>query len=248
MIEVENLSKVFWDRQRGAVYAVDGISFEVRPGEIFGLLGPNGAGKTTTLRILSTVLKPTSGKTKLAHFDVVSQPQEVRQNLGFISNSTGIYEKLTPTEMVEYFGRLYGLTKNRIAERTKEIFSLLAMEEFAHTLNGKLSSGMKQKVSLARTIVHDPPVLIFDEPTVSLDILVAKTVVDFIALCRTQKKCILLSTHIMSEAEKLCDRVGILHQGKILAMGTVEELKRQTQQKTLEEVFFSLVSNEKKVG
>ena len=244
MIEVENISKIFLDRKRGQIFAVDGISFDCKPGEIFGLLGANGAGKTTTLRILSTLLKPTEGKARVAGYDVSSKPQEVRQNIGFISNSTGIYEKLTPVEMVEYFGRLYGMDSKKIHERTEEIFSLLKMHDFAQTVNSKLSSGMRQKVSIARTIVHDPPVLIFDEPTVSLDIFVAKTVVDFIALCRDQKKCILLSTHIMSEAEKLCDRIAILHKGKILEMGTLEELRLKTGKTNLESIFFSIVGEE----
>ena len=241
MIEVENLGKIFLDRRRGEVRAVDDISFCCRPGEIFGLLGPNGAGKTTTLRVLSTVLQPSSGRAIVAGYDVVSQAQQVRENIGFISNSTGIYEKLTPQEMVSYFGCLYGMSKKQIAERIQKIFSLLDMHDFASTINSKLSAGMRQKVSIARTIVHDPPVLIFDEPTVSLDVLVAKTVVDFIALCRRENKCIILSTHIMSEAEKLCDRIAIIHKGNILAIGTLEELKEKTGQADLETVFFSLV-------
>ena len=241
MIEVENLSKTFLDRRRGEVKAVDAVSFHCRPGEIFGLLGPNGAGKTTTLRILSTVLQPTCGRAVVAGYDVVSNAQQVRSHIGFISNSTGIYEKLTPLEMVSYFGSLYGMTTQQIADRSEKIFSMLDMHDFATTINSKLSAGMRQKVSIARTIIHDPPVLIFDEPTVSLDVLVAKTVVDFIALCRRENKCIILSTHIMSEAEKLCDRIAIIHKGRILATGTLEELKEKTGQADLEAVFFSLV-------
>lgn len=241
MIEVNNLTKVFWDRMRGQVKAVDCISFTCMSGQIFGLLGPNGAGKTTTLRILSTVLKPHSGTAVVAGCDVLRDPQKVREKIGFISGTTGIYEKLTPLEMVHYFGRLYGMDKERLEERVEEVFSLLEMKDFAYTLNGKLSSGMRQKVSIARAIIHDPPVLVFDEPTVSLDVLVARSVQDFIAMCRERDKCVILSTHIMSEAEKLCDRIAIMHQGKILAEGTGEELRKKTGQSDLEGTFFSLV-------
>ena len=241
MLEVQNLSKIFFDHRRGAVKAVDDVSFACRNGEIFGLLGPNGAGKTTTLRILSTVLAPTKGRATVAGHDVVAEAEAVRRSIGFISSSTAIYDRITPVELLTYFGQLYGMTREQIARRTDEIVELFGMQEFAHTLNGNLSSGMRQKVSLARTIIHDPPVLIFDEPTVSLDVLVAKTVVDFIATCRERQKCVILSTHIMNEAEKLCDRIAIIHKGTILAIGTLTELRASIGLTSLEEIFFSLV-------
>lgn len=241
MIEVCGLSKTFWDRRRGQVLAVNDISFTCARGEIFGLLGPNGAGKTTTLRILSTVLTPTCGVARVAGYDVDRDARHVREKIGFISGSTGIYEKLTPLEMIEYFGKLHGMKKIDIRERSEKILHLLKMEDFAHTLNGKLSSGMKQKVSIARAIIHDPPVLIFDEPTISLDVLVARSVLDFIRTCRTENKCIILSTHIMSEAEKLCDRMAIIYQGKIVSAGTLEEIRLKTGEKDLESAFFFLV-------
>lgn len=244
MIEVRNLSKIFWDRRRGRVNAVDDISFTGNPGEIFGLLGPNGAGKTTALRVLSTVLKPTTGTATVAGHDVVREAQKVRESIGFISGSTGVYEKLTPEEMVAYFGQLHGMSKERVRQRTEEIFSLLEMHDFARTINGKLSSGMRQKVSIARAIVHDPPVLIFDEPTVSLDVLVARTVINFIRLCREQGKCVILSTHIMGEAEKLCDRIAIILRGKIVVQGNMEELRRESGFSDLEAIFFSFVKAE----
>ena len=193
------------------------------------------------MRVLSTVLKPSSGNVTVAGYDVAKEPQKVRAHIGFISNNTGIYEKLTPLEMVSYFGSLYGMNAEQIKQRNQEVFSLLEMNDFVHTINSKLSSGMRQKVSLARTIIHDPPVLIFDEPTVSLDILIAKAVVDFIHLCRNQGKCIILSTHIMSEAEKLCDRIAIIHNGTILCCGTLEELKKKTGKTDLEDIFFSIL-------
>ena len=173
MIQVERLCKSFLDYQRGWVSAVRDVSFDCRPGEIFGLLGPNGAGKTTTLRILSTVLKPTGGRAVVAGHDVVAEPQAVRANIGYMSASTGIYDRMTAWELVEYFGRLYGLTPERLRERMETIFDWLKMNDFRDVLGSKMSTGMKQKVSIARTIVHDPPVLIFDEPTSGLDVLVA---------------------------------------------------------------------------
>lgn len=241
MIQVENLAKDFHDLTRGPVFALDHVSFEVKPGEIFGLLGPNGAGKTTCLRILSTVLKPTEGVARVAGYDVVRQPERVRANIGFMSNNTGIYDRMTGWEMVEYYGRLYGIPEKQLQSRLEEIFNSLKMNDVRDVLGSKMSTGMKQKVSIARTIVHDPPVLIFDEPTSGLDVLVARAVLETISSLRDQGKCIIFSTHIMREVEKLCDRVAIIHRGRILASGTVAELVEQHQQPDIEEVFFKLI-------
>jgi sodium transport system ATP-binding protein len=180
MIRVENLAKEFPDLKRGSVMALDHVSFEVRPGEVFGLLGPNGAGKTTCLRILSTVLKPTAGRALVAGYDVAKQPEQVRANIGFMSSNTGIYDRMTAWELVEYYGRLYGMDETRLQSRLAEIFHTLQMDEIRDLLGSKMSTGMKQKVSIARTIVHDPPVLIFDEPTSGLDVLVARAVLETI--------------------------------------------------------------------
>lgn len=239
MIEVNNISKIFEDGGEKTA-ALQEISFMCKPGEIFGLLGPNGAGKTTCLRILSTVLNPTTGCAKVANYDVVKQAQEVRHKIGFISGNTGIYDRLTPQETIFYFGKLYGLSSKYLKARCEEIYETFQMTDFVHTLNGKLSTGMKQKVSIARTIVHDPPVLIFDEPTANLDILVAKNVLNFILDCREKGKCIILSTHIMSEAQKLCDEIGIIHKGKLLVQGKVKELCEKHNCKDIEDIFFSL--------
>src|SRR5262245_48904090 len=176
MIQVENLTKSFRDLRRGLVHAVDHVSFDAKPGEVFGLLGPNGAGKTTTMRILCTVLKPTSGVARLAGFDVVAEPSKVRQNIGFLSASTAIYDRMSAWEMVEYFGKLYGVAAERLRERMEAVFSTLQMNDFRDVLGARLSTGMRQKVSIARAIVHDPPVMIFDEPTLGLDVLVARSV------------------------------------------------------------------------
>ncbi|MBI2805056.1 MAG: ATP-binding cassette domain-containing protein [Planctomycetes bacterium] len=242
MIHVENLTKSFRDLRRGQVLAVDHISFDVSPGEIFGLLGPNGAGKTTTMRILCTVLKPTAGIAQLAGHDVVTHPSLVRQNIGFLSASTSIYDRMTAWEMVEYFGKLYGLTAERLRERMDAVFTTLQMNDFRDVLGAKLSTGMRQKVSIARAIVHDPPVMIFDEPTLGLDVLVARAVLQNIERLRDEGKCILYSTHIMREVEKICDRVAIVSKGKIQTCGTLQELRERHGQHDLEELFFQLVS------
>jgi sodium transport system ATP-binding protein len=241
MIEVNNLTKEFVDLGRGPVRAVDQVTFAVQPGEVFGLLGPNGAGKTTCLRILSTVLRPTSGEARVAGYDVVEHPEAVRANIGFMSGNTGIYDRMTAWELVEYYGRLYGMPEERLQARLEEIFTRLQMQEIRDLLGSKMSTGMRQKVSIARTIVHDPPVLIFDEPTSGLDVLVARAVLDQITELKKQDKCIIFSTHIMREVEKLCDRVAIIHRGRILAMGTLHELEEEHGESDLEELFFELI-------
>ncbi|MGE3855035.1 MAG: ABC transporter ATP-binding protein [Planctomycetota bacterium] len=238
MIRIDNLTKVFHDFKRGEIRAVDGISLDIPAGKIFGLLGPNGAGKTTTLRILGTVLEPTDGHAEVCGYNVRTHPVEVRRSIGYVSANTGIYERMTPREMIRYFGVLYGMDDMAISVRTNEIIEMLDMGEFADSMCQKLSSGQKQKASIARTIVHNPPVLIFDEPTVSLDVLVARDVVDFIAGCRGEGRCVILSTHIMGEAEKLCDDIAIIDHGRIVAQGTREELCGRTPSGRLEDFFF----------
>ncbi len=241
MVEVENLTKSFHDSSRGDVLALDHISFIARRGEIFGLLGPNGAGKTTALRILSTVLRPTGGSARVAGFDVAAQPDQVRRHVGFLSSSTGIYDRMSAWELVEFFGRLHGMEGAPLRARMEEVFALLQMNDFRDTFGARMSTGMKQKVSIARAIVHDPPVLIFDEPTAGLDVLVARNVLQTVQRFRGLGKCILFSTHIMREVEKLCDRVAILHRGRVLTCGTLDELRQRHGESDLEELFFSLV-------
>jgi len=241
VIQVDDLSKAFFDYRRGWVPAVDGVSFQCRPGECFGLLGPNGAGKTTTLRMLSTVLRPTGGRAIVAGHDVLDEPERVRASIGFMSAGTGIYDRMTAWELVEYFGRLYGMDPEGLRERMELIFDWLQMNDFRDVLGSKMSTGMKQKVSIARTIVHDPPVLIFDEPTSGLDVLVARAVQRKIAELRDAGKTVVFSTHAMHEVEKLCDRVAIIHKGRVQAEGTPEGLLREHGQPDLEELFFHLV-------
>jgi sodium transport system ATP-binding protein len=243
MIEVEGLTKQFAARGRPPVTAVDDLWFTVNPGEVFGLLGPNGAGKTTLLRMLCTVLRPTAGFATVAGFDVAAQPGRVRQHVGFLSANTGVYDRMTAWEMVEYYGRLYGLSGDALRSRMEGLFESLHMTEFKDVLGGKLSTGMKQKVSIARALVHDPPVLIFDEPTNGLDVLVQRAVIKNIAHLRGRGKTILFSSHIMSEVEKLCDRVAMMAKGKVVACGTLDELRAKYGQADLEELFFTLVSD-----
>ncbi len=227
MIHVRGLTKHYADLRRGKLVALGGIDFDVAPGQIFGLLGPNGAGKTTALRILSTVLRPTDGTVTIDGFDVVAQPAEVRRHIGFMSANTAVYDRMTAWEMVEYFGRLHGIPKQQLTAHMEQLFDRLQMNDFRDLLGAKMSTGMKQKVSVARAIVHDPPVLIFDEATAGLDVLAARALLKTVAELREHNKCIVFSTHIMREVEKLCDRVAILHRGQILAEGTLEELRHR---------------------
>ncbi|MEX0819133.1 MAG: ATP-binding cassette domain-containing protein [Pirellulaceae bacterium] len=242
MIHVRELTKSYADLRRGSFVAVDRISFEALSGQIYGLLGPNGAGKTTALRILSTMLQPTSGQATVNGYDVLTQPALVRRQIGYVSMNTAVYDRMTAWEMVEYFGRLYGIEPEPLRERMETIFDRLQMNEIRDLLGAKMSTGMKQKVSIARAIVHDPPVLIFDEATSGLDVLVARALLKTVSELRDQGKCIVFSTHIMREVERLCDRIAILHRGHILAEGTLGELAEQHQEPDLEELFFRLIS------
>lgn len=243
MIHVRHLTKHYDDLKRGKIFALSGVSFDALPGQIYGLLGPNGAGKTTLLRILSTVLTPSGGSASINGHDVVTQPSLVRHQIGFVSANTAVYDRMTAWEMVEYFGRLYGLEEEALEQRMNELFERLKMNEFRDVLGAKLSTGMRQKVSIARAIVHDPPVLIFDEATVGLDVLVARALLKTVAELREHGKCIVFSTHIMREAEKLCDRISIMHRGHILAEGTLDELRERHAEQDLEELFFRLISD-----
>lgn len=242
MIEVRELTKCYEDLRLGEVRAVDRVSFHCQPGEIFGLLGPNGAGKTTVLRTLSTMLRPTSGTAVVGGFDVTTEAAEVRRQIGFVSGNLTGYERMTAWEMVEFFGRLHGLEKDHLHQRMETVFQWLQMDEIRDRLGAKMSSGMKQKVSIARAVVHDPPVLIFDEATVGLDVLVARSLLDTIQQLRDEGKCVVFSTHHMHEVEKLCDRIAILHRGSILKEGSLESLLEGQPGEDLEQVFFDLIS------
>lgn len=236
-VRTEGLSKVFYDASRGEVNAVDAVDLDCSRGEILGLLGANGAGKTTTLRMLSTILRPTSGHAWLMGHEVRAQPERVRAELGFYSASTALYPKITPRETLRFFAQVNGYPPKSVEARVEELIDRFRIGDYADARVEKLSSGMKQKVSIARTVAHDPPVLIFDEPTVALDVLNAIELRKIISDLRSDGKAILFSTHVMSEAEQLCDRIAIIHHGQILATGTLEELRETTGLHYLEDIF-----------
>jgi sodium transport system ATP-binding protein len=240
-VAVNGLTKLFYDESRGEIRAVDGIDFECRAGEIFGLLGANGAGKTTTLRMLATILSPSSGSAAVMGFDVAREPGEVRRRLGFYSSTTALYPRLTGRETLEFFARINGYPEAGLRARVDALVARFGFAEYAGARIDKLSQGMKQKVSIARTVAHDPPVLIFDEPTVGLDVLNALEMQKVIAEFRDEGKTIIFSTHIMSEAERLCDRIAIIHRGRIHACDTLDRLRAATGRHYLEDIFVHFV-------
>jgi len=248
MIDARALTKTFRDKKRGEIHAADNVSFRVAPGQIYGLLGANGAGKTTTLRVLATLLKPTSGSATVAGFDVITESQKVRANVGFLAASTALYGRLTARETMAYFGRLNGISEADIKARTQRLADELDMHEFLDRRCEKFSTGMKQKTSIARTLIHDPAVMIFDEPTLGLDIMAARTIVKFVRECRGRGKTVIYSTHIMSEVEKLCDVIGIIHNGRLLAEGTLADLRARYGEQDMEEIFVKAIGAETSVA
>ena len=244
MIEARNLTKTFKDKKRGLIKAVDDVSFTCRPGQVYGLLGANGAGKTTTLRLLATLLQPTSGSATLAGHDATTAGAQVRANVGFLAASTALYGRLTAREMVTYFGRLNGLGDADIKARLQRLAEELDMKEFLDRRCDKFSTGMKQKTSIARTLIHDPAVMIFDEPTLGLDVMTARSIVKFVRECRNRGKTVIYSTHVMSEVEKLCDVIGIIHGGRLVAEGTLAELRQRFGEQDMEEIFVKAVGGE----
>jgi sodium transport system ATP-binding protein len=244
MISVSGLSKTYKDKRKRIV-ALDDVSFECLPGQIFGLLGPNGAGKTTTLRIISTAIRPTAGGGKVLDFDLVSQSAEVRRRIGFLSTNTGLYGRLTAREVLTYFGRLYGIDAEQLGRRIDALSEMFQMRDFLKRPCDKLSTGMRQKVNIARTVIHEPAVLVLDEPTTGLDVLASRTIAQFVRNCRDENKTVLLSTHIMPEVEKLCDRVGIIHEGKLRFCGTVPEIRKKFGD-DLDEAFVRIIDGDAK--
>ncbi len=242
-IRCENLTKLFEDRKRGQIRAVDGISFEVRRGEIFGLLGTNGAGKTTTLRMLATILTPTEGRAEVAGFDVVEAPHQVRAAIGFLTGDTNLYARLTPREILAYYAGLFGLNRQQIEQRIELLSSRFELKEFLDTKVAKLSTGQRQRTSICRAIIQDPDLMIFDEPTAGLDPVSARHITDFIRESRGTGRTVLFSTHYLREAEKLCDRIAIMDHGKIHATGTLVDILRETGSEDLEQAFFKYVDD-----
>jgi sodium transport system ATP-binding protein len=244
MIDVHALGKTFHASGGRSVEAVRGATFSVASGEIFGLLGPNGAGKTTLLRMLGTIITPTTGWCSVAGVRADQEPEEVRRRLGFLSGNTRLYKRLTGRELLRFFGRLYGVPRDRIEQRTQELATLLDMEGFLDRRCDSLSTGQTQKVSIARAILHDPPVLILDEPTLGLDIMTSRTILDFVLDAKRRGHCIIFSTHYMTEAELLCDRIGFIYGGRIMAIGTQRELYDQTDTDNLKDAFLKMADRE----
>jgi len=238
ILSVKNLTKQFKNFK-----AVDEVSFDVEEGEIFGLLGPNGAGKTTIIRIIATVLAPTRGTAEVLGFDIVKNAEEVRKNIGVLTTDIGVYERFSGRENLRYFGELYGLSKEALEERIDELSNLLEMLDFIDRRAGKYSTGMKQKLAIARSVIHSPKIIIFDEPTAGLDVLASQTVLNFIRQSKKPGGCVIFSTHQMHDAEKLCDRVVIIHKGRVIANNRVEALKNEVGAEYLEDVFMKLVLN-----
>ncbi len=222
---------------------MDGVNIECKPGRVFGLLGLNGAGKTTLMRLLSTTLKPSSGTAKVAGYDIIQEPEMVKEKIGFLSSDTGLYNRLTAEETVAYFGRLNNLGESELKDRVDEIFRAFDMNEFRGSRIDKLSTGMRQKVSIARTFVNNPEVLILDEPTLGLDVVTSRSIIEFIRESKKASKCILFSTHIMWEAEKLCDDIAVIHKGKILEVGSLSQLRSKTGLKELDDIFIEIIGN-----
>lgn len=241
MIRVENLAKTFRLPRGRVVEAVRGVSFAVQAGEVYGLLGPNGAGKSTLLRMLATILTPTAGRCFVSGIRTDEEPDEARRHIGFLSGNTKLYGRLSPREVLAYFGRLYSMEEGAIVARTRRLEELLDMGELMDRRCESLSTGQLQRVSIARVLVHDPPVLILDEPTLGLDIMTSSAILDFIAEAKTRGRCILYSTHYMTEAELLCDRVGLIHRGRILAEGSQDALYERTGAMNLKDAFLRLV-------
>lgn len=247
MIVAQNLVKVFETPDGEEKRAVDGLSFRVAKGQIYGLLGPNGAGKTTTLRLLSGLMAPTSGSARLAGFDVSTQPQEVKRILGFLTANTGLYQRLTSHELLSYFGQLHGMARDEAAARADHLIGWLGIGDFASLRCGALSTGQKQRVNIARALIADPPILIMDEPTLGLDVLSNRIILKYIRRERDQGKTIILSTHYLDEAETMCDRIGLLYDGRLVAEGDLESLRATAGKQRLSDIFLTLIHAEEAV-
>lgn len=247
MVEVERLTKLFPTTTGGEKRAVDGISFRVERGEIYGLLGPNGAGKTTTLRMLGGLIAPSDGVARLNGFDVRERPDDVKRSVGYLTASTGLYQRLSPRELLHFFGELHGMDRAEIERRVGELIEWLDMKSFADLRCGGLSTGQKQRTSIARALVADPPILILDEPTLGLDVMTNRIILDFIRAEGARGKTILLSTHYLDEAETICHRFGLIYDGRLMAEGDLEELRAASGKTRLSEIFLKLCGQKEHV-
>ncbi len=247
MIRVEELTKVFPNPDGSEKTAVDHITFSVHAGEIYGLLGPNGAGKTTTLRMISGLLRPSAGRVFIRDEDVTGRPELVKRHIGYLTANTGLYARLTPCEMLEYFATLYDLPRAKARSRIAALIEWLDMGPYVRLRCGALSTGQKQRVSIARALIADPPILVLDEPTLGLDVLSNRLILEFIRTQADAGKAVLLSTHALDEIDRMCRRMGLIHNGRLVAEGELETLRAQTGRARLSEVFLALVGAEEKV-
>lgn len=240
LIEADGLTKDF-----GSFRAVDGVSFTVEAGEIFGLLGPNGAGKTTTLRMLSGLLKPTAGQAHIAGFSMQQEQMKARRSMGFLTGDMDLYRRLNPRELLLYFGKLYETPAQELKNRVEMLIDAFGITPFVDRHCEKLSTGQKQRVSIARTLVHDPQVVVLDEPTTGLDIMASEFILQFIRrMAKEEGKALIFSTHNLTEVERLCDRIAVVHQGKLVYLGDIDGIKAQTGESTLPKAFFELVQDD----
>jgi ABC-2 type transport system ATP-binding protein/sodium transport system ATP-binding protein len=240
MIEVERLTKRFPLPGGQSIRAVHDLSFAVQPGEVYGLLGPNGAGKTTTLRMLLGLLRPTSGQASIAGFGSSQFPDEVKRRVGLVSAGAGLYQGLSVREMLLFFADLYGVADETAQTELKRLGHLLGLEEILDRRCGNLSTGQKQRVSLARALIHRPPVMLLDEPTLGLDVLGSQVIIEYIELLRREGKAVILTTHHLDDAERLCTRFGLMHKGELVIEGTLDDLRRRTGCTSLIDMFLKL--------
>ena len=240
VIAVQELTKTFGDGQL-AVHAVDHLTFAVPPGEVFGLLGANGAGKTTTLRMIMGLLTPTSGDVEILGQHVSIHPERIKRQLGLVSASAGLYQWLTPRELLEFFAGGFGLTAQETTERVRVLCDLMDLHRFLDRRCATLSTGQKQRVNLARALVHDPPVVLLDEPTRGLDVVGSQVVFEFVRTLRAAHKSVVVCTHQLDEAERLCDRFGLLHRGQLRLQGTLQQLREETHRHSIVDMFVDML-------
>ncbi len=255
MIEIKNLTKIYklnkkqMKESRTAnplKTAVDNLSLTAKPGEIYGLLGPNGAGKTTTLRCISTIIKPTGGEVFVSGHEVSREPEKVREKIGFLTGDIKLDPQFSVDYMFDFFGRLHNISEERLKARKEELFNYFDIKEFSQKKIKELSTGMAQKAAIAVCLVHDPDIVIFDEPTNGLDVITARSVTEYLKKLRDDGKLVIISTHIMSEAEKICDRIGVIIDGKKVEEGTLNQILHDTNTGDLEDAFFVLYKNQKR--
>jgi sodium transport system ATP-binding protein len=252
MIEVQNISKQYsltkkqqkeLQTNASSINAVNNVSFTCSPGSVFSLLGANGAGKTTTLRMISTILKPTQGNIIVGGESVIDNPEKVRTKIGFLTGSTNLYDRLTPGEIVQYFADLHGMDKTIFEQRKDKLFTQLGIHEFSKKKIAQMSTGMKQKVSITRSMIHDPSIVIFDEPTSGLDVITANSIIELIKQCKQEGKTIIFSSHIMSEVDLLCDELAIISKGNLIYSDTMANFRVQHAHQSLTEAFIDIVKH-----